>query len=286
MRFARVASNGAEGVAIATAHGLRVLFGGLATTLEAALASTGDLAALGARIEAEGTQADASELTFLPPVVHPPKIICLGLNYRDHAAEGGFTPPDFPTLFARFASSLIGHGAPMVLPPLSDKFDYEGELVAVLGKGGKNIAPSDALAHVAAYSIFNDGSLRDYQTRTPQWTAGKNFDGTGAFGPFLVTPDELPPGAAGLTLETRLNGQVVQHANTTDMIFDVASTIHLLSTFLSLEAGDVLVMGTPAGVGFARKPPLWMKDGDTVEVEIERLGVLRNPVKAAVPITT
>jgi 2-keto-4-pentenoate hydratase/2-oxohepta-3-ene-1,7-dioic acid hydratase in catechol pathway len=151
----------------------------------------------------------------------------------------------------------------------------------VLGHGGKDIAVGDALGHVAAYSIFNDGSLRDYQTRTPQWTAGKNFDGTGAFGPFLVTPDELPPGAQGLTLETRLNGQVVQHANTTDMIFDVASTIHLLSSFLTLDAGDVLVMGTPAGVGFARKPPLWMKDGDVVEVEIERLGVLRNPVKAA-----
>ena len=281
MRFARVAGNGGEGVAIETPSGLRAVFGGPADTLEAALAKDGGLAALHSRITADGAAADAAGLAFLPPVVRPPKIICLGLNYRDHAAEGGFDAPDFPTLFARFSSSLIGHGSPIVLPVLSSKLDYEGELVAVLGRGGKNIAEADALGHVAAYSIFNDGSLRDYQTRTPQWTAGKNFDGTGAFGPFLVTPDELPPGATGLSLETRLNGQVVQHANTSDMIFDVASTIHLLSTFLTLEAGDVLVMGTPAGVGFARKPPLWMKDGDVVEVEIERLGVLRNTVKAA-----
>jgi 2-keto-4-pentenoate hydratase/2-oxohepta-3-ene-1,7-dioic acid hydratase in catechol pathway len=154
-------------------------------------------------------------------------------------------------------------------------------MVAVVGKGGKNIGKDAALDHVVAYSVFNDGSVRDYQMKTPQWTAGKNFDDTGAFGPWLVTADELPAGAAGLKIETRLNGQVVQSASTTDMVFDVATTIELLSTFLTLEAGDVLVMGTPAGIGLARKPPLFMKDGDVCEVEIERIGLLRNPVKAA-----
>ena len=151
----------------------------------------------------------------------------------------------------------------------------------MIGKGGKDIAKDAALDHVAAYSVFNDGSVRDYQMKTPQWTAGKNFDDTGALGPWLVTPDELPAGATGLKIETRLNGQTVQSASTSDMVFDVATTIALLSTFLTLEAGDVLVMGTPSGIGLARKPPLWMKDGDVCEVEIENVGLLVNPIKAA-----
>jgi acylpyruvate hydrolase len=183
-------------------------------------------------------------------------------------------------LFARFPSSLIGHGAPIILPKVSSWLDWEAELVAVLAKGGKNISEADALSHVAGYSSFNDASIRDYQTRTPQWTAGKNFDDTGAFGPWLVTPDELPVGAKGLKIECRVNGQVMQSSNTSNLIFDVAKTISLLSTFMTLEAGDVLVMGTPGGVGFARNPHVFMKDGEVCEVEIEGIGLLRNPIVA------
>jgi 2-keto-4-pentenoate hydratase/2-oxohepta-3-ene-1,7-dioic acid hydratase in catechol pathway len=208
-------------------------------------------------------------------------VICLGLNYADHAAEGGFEVPEFPTIFARFASNLIGHGASILKPTTSDALDYEGEMVAVIGKRGRNIAKADALSHVMGYSVFNDGSIRDYQLKTSQWTAGKNFDNTGAFGPWLVTADEVPAGGAGLNIETRLNGQVMQSANTDQMVFDVENTVVLLSTFLTLEAGDVLVMGTPSGIGLARKPPVFMKPGDTVEVEIEKIGLLRNPVGAA-----
>ena len=279
MRFARVELSGVAGLAVSTAGQVKVVRGApdldtLVLHGRAALKSACD------DVAAHGEVVPEASLTFLPPLMRSSKIVCLGLNYADHAAEGGFEPPPFPTLFARFTSSLIGHGAPIVLPRVSSKLDYEGELVAVIGVGGRDIAAADALDHVVGYSIFNDGSIRDYQVKTPQWTAGKNFDDTGAFGPWFVTSDELPQGAAGLRLQTRLNGQVVQDASTTDMIFGVAQTVSLLSSFMTLTAGDVLVMGTPAGVGFARKPPLFMKDGDVVEVEIEQLGILRNPIVA------
>lgn len=281
MRFARVTRGGEAGLAIHHKGHIRALLGAEGSDLDTLLRS-GEEALERAfhRIADAGEPVTETELRFLPPLARPSKIICLGLNYVDHAAESGFEPPEYPTMFARFASSLIGHGEPILLPRLSSKLDYEAELVAVIGRGGKAIARDRALTHVAGYSAFNDGSLRDYQNRTPQWTAGKNFDSTGAFGPWLVTSDELPDGAAGLTIETRLNGQVVQHSSTSQMIFDVAHTIHLVSSFLTLEPGDMLVMGTPAGVGAARKPPLWMKHGDLVEVEIERIGILRNPVVA------
>jgi acylpyruvate hydrolase len=227
-----------------------------------------------------GEAVDEGTLVFLPPVVRPSKIVCLGLNYRDHAEESGLGIPEFPVLFARFPSSLIGHGAPIILPKVSSQLDWEAELVVVLGIGGKNIAEADALNLVAGYSVFNDSSIRDYQMRTPQWTAGKNFDDTGAFGPWLVTPDELPAGAAGLKIECRVNGNVMQSSNTGNLIFTVARTIHLLSTFMTLEAGDVLVMGTPGGVGIARNPQVWMKAGDVCEVEIEGVGRLSNPIVA------
>ncbi len=217
-------------------------------------------------------------MEVLPPLSSPGKIICVGLNYRAHAVESGMQLPEYPTLFARFPSSLVGGGAPIVRPAESDKLDYEGELVAVIGKAGRRIAEADALDHVVGYSIFNDGSIRDFQLRTPQWTMGKNFDGTGAFGPTLVTADELPPGARGLHLETRLNGQVMQSTSTDDLIFDVASLVSLISVGITLLPGDLIVTGTPSGVGGARKPPVYMKAGDVCEVEIERLGILRNPV--------
>jgi 2-keto-4-pentenoate hydratase/2-oxohepta-3-ene-1,7-dioic acid hydratase in catechol pathway len=278
MRLARVTKNGKIGLAMKAGEKVTVAWDAAAADLDAAIASE-SLSQAGA-LAAAGEAEDEASLNFLPPVVHPSKIICLGLNYRDHAEESGLGIPDFPVLFARFPSSLMGHGAPIVLPEVSNQLDWEAELVAVLSKGGKNISEADALAHVAGYSAFNDASIRDYQLRTPQWTAGKNFDDTGAFGPWLVTPDELPAGASGLKIECRVNGEVMQSSNTDKLIFDVAKTISLLSSFMTLEAGDVLVMGTPGGVGVARNPQVWMKAGDICEVEIEGIGLLRNPIVA------
>ncbi len=220
-----------------------------------------------------------SSVLGLPPIPNPEKIICVGLNYLDHTAESGFVQPDYPTLFTRVNSSLVGDGAPIIRPNVSEQLDYEGELVAVIGRGGRHIKKADALDHVAGYSIFNDASIRDYQFKTPQWTVGKNFDGTGAFGPVFVTADELPDGCKGLKLETRLNGMIVQSAPIASMVFDVASQIEIISAAITLAPGDLLVTGTPSGVGLARKPPLWMKPGDICEVEIEGIGVLRNPIR-------
>ncbi len=225
-----------------------------------------------------GPEVDLGSVTLLPPLPSPPKIVCVGLNYADHSAESGFKVPDYPTIFGRFASSLIGHNAPIVRPLASEQLDYEGEFVAVIGKGGRNIPRERALDHVVAYSLFNDASIRDYQFKAPQWTVGKNFDDTGAFGPYLVTADELPPGCQGLQLETRLNGQVVQSASTNDLVFDIPTLVSTLSEAFRWEPGDIIVTGTPSGVGLARKPPLWMKAGDVCEVELEGLGVLSNPV--------
>jgi acylpyruvate hydrolase len=278
MRLARVTKDGKIGLAAKSGDKVTFAYGADVADLDAQIAA-GTLAAAGAKAAA-GEEVDEASLTFLAPVVRPSKIICLGLNYRDHAEESGLGIPEFPVLFARFPSSLIGHGAPIILPKVSDQLDWEAELVAVLSKGGKNIAEADALGHVAGYSVFNDASIRDYQLRTPQWTAGKNFDDTGAFGPWLVTPDELPAGAAGLKIECRVNGAVMQSSNTGNLIFDVAKTISLLSSFMTLEAGDVLVMGTPGGVGVARNPQVWMKAGDVCEVEIEGVGLLSNPIVA------
>ncbi len=232
-----------------------------------------------------GRAVDLDTVSLLPPLAARGKIICVGLNYLDHAAESSMAVPDAPALFARFPSSLIGHGAALLRPPESQKFDYEGELVAVIGMGGRRIAPERALDHVAGYSIFNDGSVRDYQLRTSQWTMGKNFDGTGAFGPSFVTADELPPGAKGLKIETRLNGHTVQSASTDDLIFDVATLVSAISVGITLAPGDIIVTGTPSGVGAARKPPLFMKHGDVCEVEIEGIGILRNPVRDEVATT-
>ncbi len=219
-----------------------------------------------------------SALTLLPVVPAPGKIICLGVNYVDHAKEGGNTVADYPALFLRCNTSLLAHGAALQVPRISSKLDFEAELALVVGKRARFVSEAQALQHVFGYACFNDASLRDYQRRTTQWTIGKNFDATGGFGPSLVTADELPPGCVGLHIESRLNGQVMQSANTSDMVFGVARTLALLSEALTLEPGDVVVMGTPAGVGYARTPPVWMKAGDTIEVQIEGIGVLCNPV--------
>ena len=278
MRIARVAQGTRQGVAVATNEGVRAIFTPGAD-LDAAVQGE-QVAALATLIEADGETFEEDQLAFLPVLSRPRKIICLGLNYADHAAEGGFARTELPTLFARFPSSLIGHRQPMIRPQVSDQLDYEGELAVILSRAGRHLDPRNALDHVFGYSVFNDGSIRDYQNKTTQWTVGKNFDGTGALGPWLVTADELPSGASGLSIETRLNGQSVQKSTTEFMIFGVAETIALLSQVLTLEAGDVIAMGTPSGVGFVRKPPLFMKPGDLVEVEIERVGLLQNPVAA------
>ena len=229
-----------------------------------------------------GEEVDPAGIEYLPPFPSPEKIICAGLNYKDHAAESGFEVPKYPALFGRFPSSLIGHGAPIVRPKVSDQLDYEGELVAIIGKPGRNIPKERALEHVAGYSIFNDASIRDYQFKTAQWMIGKNFDSTGAFGPVFVTADELEPGARGLRLKTRLNGTELQNASTSDMIFDVATQVSLFSDAMHLKPGDVLVTGTPSGVGLARDPKIFMKPGDVCEVEIDGIGLLSNPIVSQV----
>lgn len=234
-----------------------------------------------ARAEAAAAQAVSLEsLSLLPCIPQPGKVICLGVNYVDHAKEGGNTVADYPALFLRCSTSLLAHGAPLKVPAISSKLDFEAELAVVIGRRTRFVSEADALDAVFGYACFNDATLRDYQRRTTQWTIGKNFDATGGFGPCLVTADELPPGCTGLRIESRLNGQVMQSADTSDMVFGVARTISLLSEAVTLEPGDVIVMGTPAGVGYARTPPVWMKAGDVIEIEIERVGLLRNPVVA------
>ena len=227
----------------------------------------------------KGTVLDESKIRYGQPLPQPPKIICIGLNYADHTKESPYEQPKYPTVFSRFASSLIGHHEPIIRPSCSIELDYEGELVAVIGRRGRHIGREAAFEHVAGYSLFNDVSVRDYQFKSPQWTVGKNFDATGPFGPEFITADELPAGAAGLKIETRLNGQTVQSSTTAELLYPVADLIAILSEAMTLEVGDVLVTGTPAGVGFARKPPLFMKNGDTVEVEVEGVGILSNPVR-------
>ena len=222
---------------------------------------------------------DEGSLTFRPTVERPGKILCIGRNYAAHAREGGAEPLAYPDVFMRAATSLVGHEQPLVRPKASHQFDYEGELVVVIGRRGRHVRREDALAHIAGYSVFNEGSVRDYQRKATQWTMGKNFDGTGGFGPDLVTPDELPDGAAGLRLTTRLNGDLMQDGTTNDFLFPVAQVIAILSEAMTLEPGDVVLTGTPSGVGYARKPPVFMKPGDRVEVTIEGVGTLRNAVR-------
>ena len=246
------------------------------TTLRGLLAA-GKLEA--ARIIAEGATVDLplDGATFLPVIPDPDKIICIGLNYADHVAETGRTVTEKPALFARFAGSQVGHLGAMVKPSCSDQLDYEGELAVVIGRAGRHIPEDQALGHVAGYSCYNEGSVRDWQRHTSQFLAGKTFAATGAFGPWLVTTDELPDPSV-LAIETRVNGAVVQQGNTGQMITGVPGLIAYCSTILPLLPGDVIVTGTPAGVGAKRIPPLWLRAGDVVEVEIERIGCLRNPV--------
>jgi acylpyruvate hydrolase len=225
-----------------------------------------------------------SQCRLLAPLLDMGKFICLGLNYADHAKEGGHKPPEYPSLFLRTATSLIGPDQPMIVPSCSERLDYEAELVIVVGKKCRHVSEAAALDVIFGYTLFNDGSVRDYQRRTAQWTAGKNFDGTGALGPWIVTADELPAGARGLGIRSRLNGQTMQSSNTDKMIFSVARTIEILSEIMTLEPGDLIATGTPEGVGHARTPPVWMRPGDEVTVEIDQIGSLTNPIAAETPV--
>ncbi|MNM45068.1 Ureidoglycolate lyase [compost metagenome] len=273
MRYVRFSHQGRPVLGVRTAEGVRVLG---EESLESLLARGVDLTTYGG--EAQGALVEIGEQDYLPLMSRPSKIICVGLNYADHTKESPYAQPDYPTLFPRFNSSLIGHNKPLVRPRISDTLDYEGEMAVVLKSGGRHISKEQALQHVAGYALFNEGSVREYQFKSPQWTVGKNFDDTGAFGPDLVTADELPAGGKGLLLQTKVNGKVVQSANTDDMLFDVATIISTLSEAVTLEAGDVIVSGTPAGVGFGMDPKVYLKAGDVVEVSIEGIGTLVNPV--------
>jgi len=252
-----------------------------------ALFAAGAQALAAAKAAAEKADAKSTrtfaELHLLPPVHKPGKIVCLGTNYLDHVQEsthltGQSTKTEFPPIFLRGPSSLVGHKQPIVRPASSNDLDWECELAVVIGKTARHVRKEQALDYVGGYACFNDGSIRDAQLRTSQWTMGKNYDQTGGFGPDLVTPDELPPGASGLRIQTRLNGAVMQDSNTELMIFGVADAIAILTEAMTLEPGDVVVMGTCAGVGLVRKPPLYMKPGDNCEIEIEKIGVLFNPI--------
>ena len=283
MKFAAFISGEREGLAVAGSngefHGLLsgdTNYPGSLNTLIGKGRAALDEAAVALQ---KGAIIDLDQVKLLPPLSAPGKIVCVGLNYVDHSIESGFVVPTYPTIFARFTSSLIGAGSPIIRPAVSTQLDYEGEMVAIIGKSGRHIKEDDALDHVIGYSIFNEASVRDYQTKSPQWTVGKNFDSTGAFGPYLVTADELPPGGKGLHIQTRLNGVVVQDASTDSMVFSVARLISILSVAITLSPGDIIVSGTPAGVGMARKPPLFMKHGDVCEVEIERIGILQNKIE-------
>ncbi len=281
MRFLNFKQGGRQGLAVAVGDHFKGFFaaeGGFPGSLQMLLEQGPEALQRAGKALAQGPLVDLEKITYLPPLTRPHRIWCIGLNYVDHSVESGFAVPTYPAVFSRFPSSMIGHGAPIVRPKLSTQLDYEGELIAVIGKAGRHIAKDKALEHVAGYSICNDASIRDYQFKSAQWTIGKNFDDTGPFGPFFVTSDELPPGATGLKIQTRLNGTVVQDASTSSLIFDVATLVSMLSEAVCMLPGDVIVTGTPSGVGVARKPQLWMKHGDVCEVEIEGLGVLSNPV--------
>ena len=268
-----------------------VVQGDTASNVTSALPQVGsDLSALAASDElcqqvqqviAGADKVAASEIAPALPIQRPGKFICLGLNYTEHIKEGGYEVPDYPALFMRGPNSLVAAGAPIVRPSCSEQLDYEAELLLIIGSGGRHIAEVDALNHVFGYSIFNDASVRDYQRKTHQWTPGKNFDSTGAVGPFVLTPDELPIGASGLKIASRVGSETLQSSNTSNMIWSVAQAIAVISEFTTLEPGDHIAMGTPPGVGHAKKPePRWLLPGEVIDIEIETIGVCSNPVVA------
>ena len=272
-------------------HGVFVVSGDSAAFIDPGTAGIGtDLTALAeGRVTAADLQSaiasapsvTVSDITPDMPLARPGKIICLGLNYVDHIKEGGYDIPEYPALFMRGLNSMMAAGAPMIRPTCSERLDYEVELMVIIGKRGKHIAEADAYDHIFGYTVFNDGSVRDYQRKTHQWTPGKNFDATGPVGPIVVTPDELPPGCKGLKIESRVGDEILQTANTDDMLWPVDKTIATISEFATLEAGDMIAMGTPPGVGHAKKPnPRWLRPGETIECEVENICICASPIVA------
>jgi len=244
------------------------------------MALAGDLE-LQSQISAAALDAPVAVNSITPalPIAKPGTIICLGLNYVEHIKEGGYDIPDYPALFMRGANSIMAAGAPLVRPTCSDKLDYEAELMVIIGKGGRHISEDAALDHVFGYTVFNDGSVRDYQRKTHQWTPGKNFDNTGAIGPYVVTPDEVPAGAKGLKIESRVGDEILQSSNTENMIWSAAHAIAIISEYTTLEPRDHIALGTPPGVGHAKKPnPRWLKPGEVVDIEIEGIGICSSPI--------
>ncbi|MDM0066301.1 fumarylacetoacetate hydrolase family protein [Variovorax sp. J31P207] len=257
---------------------LRRAFGERAADLKALIAA-GLLGEAGRVVAAAEPGPKLDEVRLLPVIPNPGKIVCVGLNYGEHVRETGREITEQPTLFLRVAESQLAHGEDIVLPPESTRLDYEGEIAVVIGKAGRRIAEQDAWDHIAGYACYNDGSIRDWQSATPQWTAGKNFWRTGGFGPWMVTRDEIRDGQV-MTLVTRLNGQEMQRTTTDKLIHSIPRQIAHISAFTPLAAGDVLVTGTPGGVGAKRTPPVWMKPGDIVEIEVDAIGILRNGIRA------
>jgi 2-keto-4-pentenoate hydratase/2-oxohepta-3-ene-1,7-dioic acid hydratase in catechol pathway len=225
----------------------------------------------------ESARVPVTVAEFDPVIPKPGRVICVGINFKAHMQEMGREPPEYPWLFVRWPDSQVGHGQAIVRPTASEKYDFEGELAIVIGKTARHVKAADALDYVAGYTCFMDGSVRDWQNHSSQFTPGKNFHQSGSFGPWLVTSDEIPDPQV-LQLETRLNGEVMQKAPISDLQFDIPALIEYITTFAELQPGDVISTGTPGGVGFARKPPVWLKPGDVLEVEVDQVGVLRNPV--------
>ena len=278
MKLASYTNNGHSGFGVVVDGGVVDCTGrGVGRSLKQAL-SRGALDEMRAIAADRAADLPLDDVRLLPPVVNPGKVFCIGVNYRKHVLEMGRDLPTHPWVFTRSADSFVGHGSSMVRPAVSDEFDFEGELALVIGKTAHRVDASVALEHVAGYCCLNDGSVRDFQRHSGQFTPGKNFWRSGAMGPWLVTADEVGDPAA-LDLETRLNGEVMQSAPTSDLIFDIPMLIEYCSTFARLEPGDVIATGTPGGVGAARKPPVWLAPGDTVEVSIPGIGTLTNTVK-------
>lgn len=279
MKFVSFTRLGRVGFGAVIDAGIADLTGKIAphvTTLKG-LIETDIVVAACERAQKQGADLSLNDVSLLPVIPDPSKILCVGLNYQKHKIETGRPDADYPTIFTRFADSQVAHGAPLIKPAQSERFDYEGEMAVVIGRGGRNIPKENALDHIAGYACYNDGSIRNFQQHTSQFTPGKTFPGTGGFGPYLVTPDEVGD-YRKLPIQTRLNGEVMQEASLSELIFPVDEIIAYCSLFTPLSAGDVIVTGTPGGVGDRRDPPVYMFAGDVVEVEIGCLGVLRNPV--------
>jgi len=257
---------------------LRELFGERAIDLKSLIAAD-LLADAAAAVSTAKATLPLNELRLLPVIPNPGKIVCVGLNYGEHVRETGREITEKPTLFLRVAESQVAHGDDIILPPESQKLDYEGEIAVIIGRGGRRISEADAWNHIAGYACYNDGSIRDWQTATPQWTAGKNFWRTGGFGPWMVTRDEIADNQV-MTLVTRLNGEEMQRTTTDKLIHSIPRQIAHISAFTPLVPGDVIVTGTPGGVGAKRTPPVWMKAGDVVDIEVDAIGTLRNGIRA------